>query len=279
MAKQTLSDNAAVETDTSSMEVIRRAKDAAELANARKSELLADVCHELCTPLQVILTSSRLGRYEFDRCGHEKAISYLNRIEKCANVLLELVKELLDATKLDFGVREISPRVCDLSKLLQGVIEEFGGMAEEKGMTIRFSPPNTRVGVLIDHDKVEHVVRNLLSNAIKASSPGHTVDVLMSLSHNLVSLRIVDEGPGILSEESARLFERFARSSRGLNGEPGTGLGLAICRKTITQHGGRIWIENGSFRGAIACFELPRNITEETLEYQPYSDDRTSHQE
>ncbi len=269
MATQVPVEHEPVESDTNgSLEELRRAKNAAEVANARKSVLLADVSHELRTPLQGILSSSRLGRYNLDRSDDEKIVSYFKNIEKCGNVLLKLVNHILDVAKLECEECETRPRVSDLTELVQGVIQELGDLAEEQGITIRLFPTNSATSVLIDQDRIAHVLRNLLSNAINVSQVGGSIFVLISSSECKVTVRVVDEGPGIPNSELATVFERYVQSGRTIDGGAGTGLGLAICLKTVTQHGGRMWAENREFRGAIVGFELPRYVAPDSVVHQ-----------
>ncbi len=253
-------------------EELRVAKEAADAANARKSEFLANISHELRTPLHSIISFSRSGLRRIDRCNKGQLAAYFRNIDKCSNVLLQLVNQLLDSAKLEFGESRLNPRECDLTALIRGVIRELDGLTEERRIAIQFDPTSPSVILLIDHEKVAHVVRNLLSNAINVSQAGCSIEVLMSSSDTVVTVRVVDEGPGIPNEELARIYERFIQSSRTFHGAGGAGLGLAICLKTITQHGGQIWTENGAFRGAIVCFELPRHGLKAPVDDQVIAD-------
>jgi signal transduction histidine kinase len=131
-------------------------------------------------------------------------------------------------------------------------------MAEEKQISIQIDAPCDSSYVLADRDRLAQVVRNLLSNALKVSSPGGRVNLFIDVSEQWLTMRVVDQGPGIPEDELERIFEKFVQSSRTNTGAGGTGLGLAICREVVARHNGRIWAENVQPHGAALCIELPR---------------------
>ena len=213
--------------------------------------------HEFRTPLHGILSFSRFGRRRLGTVSNEKLLDYFVNIEECSTLLLTLVNELLDLAKLESGRVSIVKQLWDLTAIIDEVMRECDGVAEERGIALRVNPHH-RAELQLDRDKIGQVVRNLLSNAIKASPRDSVIAVHILRSSDSVTVRVEDQGPGIPDDELESIFGKFIQSSRTNRGAGGTGLGLAICRDIVALHDGRIWAENRHEGGAAVCFALPR---------------------
>ncbi|TXT38959.1 MAG: periplasmic sensor signal transduction histidine kinase, partial [Comamonadaceae bacterium] len=136
----------------------------------------------------------------------------------------------------------------------------------EKQCQVTVVVPDTPLMLMADPDRLTQVMLNLLANAAKfVPEPGGRVDVSLSSDDVAVTVRVVDNGPGVSDEQQALIFEKFRQGGDALNRPPGTGLGLPISRQIVEHFGGRLWLESAPGQGAVFCFELPlEQIYEET---------------
>jgi signal transduction histidine kinase len=141
--------------------------------------------------------------------------------------------------------------------------ESVLGLALEAGITITTDIPNNLPPVWMDDEKIQRVLINLLDNALRHTPRGGQINI--EASHRpkgkLVTVRVVDTGPGIPTEARSRIFDKFVQldPQRVLRGHKGTGLGLTFCKLVIEAHKGHIWVEDGAGGGAAFCFTLPIN--------------------
>ncbi len=236
---------------------LRLAKDQAEAANRAKSEFLANMSHELRTPLHGILSFSRLGSRRREKADRKKLGGYFEKIETSGEVLLELLNDLLDLSKLEAGCMEFDFQPVDLSSRIRFEISQFDSVAKEKQLNMRLALAEDLPTVAGDQRRIDQVVRNLLSNAVKFSPEGSAIDVELEPLGEWLEVRIHDEGPGIPAIEIEKIFAKFAQSSATKTAAGGTGLGLSICREIIEGHGGTIHAENRQPRGSTFVFRLP----------------------
>ncbi|MBU3915987.1 HAMP domain-containing histidine kinase, partial [bacterium] len=229
----------------------------AEMGNQIKSEFLANISHELRTPMHGILGFASLGASKIAKSSRDKLLDYFNEIQSCGKSLLALLNDLLDLSKLESGKVEYQFQKGMLSSAVVSVIKEFETITDEKGIEIHFVKPDREKAATFDISKVVQVIRNLLSNAVKFSNADSQVIVEISDIDDTVLLSVRDSGVGIPEEELESVFDKFIQSSKTKTGAGGTGLGLAICKKIIDGHHGSIWAERNPDQGTTFYVSIP----------------------
>ncbi|MBN2581278.1 MAG: hybrid sensor histidine kinase/response regulator [Pirellulales bacterium] len=241
-------------------EELKQAKRAAEIANEAKSQFLANVSHELRTPLHSILSFAAFGRKKANTAAPEDLLRYFQRIDQSGSILLSLVEDLLDLSKLEAGCAVIAAKPTDLAALITAAVDEFSSLVVHRQIAIVLPEHVDSITLYLDPDKIKQVLRNLLGNAIKFSPDRQTIEVTVRETEKEVSVSVADRGPGIPEDELTAIFDKFIQSSKTRTGAGGTGLGLAISREIVEAHQGRIWAENRPGGGTIMTFTLPRDL-------------------
>ena len=248
------------------------AKKIAEEANQAKSIFLANISHELRTPMHAILNFSQMGEEKSKTAGQEKLHHYFSRIDTSGQRLLLLLNDLLDLSKLEAGRDVFNIKEHNLKLLIEKAVAELEGLAVNNGLDINIATTTISTMAEVDPAKIQQVINNILSNAIKFSPEGKKIDITFSPSflpsdekdpeHSMrpaIAVSIADQGIGIPEKEQELVFDQFVQSSMTATGSGGTGLGLAICKEIIKGHNGTITAKNNSGEGATFTFVIPRH--------------------
>ncbi len=235
-----------------------KAKEAAEDANRAKSEFLANVTHELRTPMHSILSFSSLGQKKKDSASSEKIGNYFKRINQSGQRLLDFVNDLLDLSKMEAGRTDFAPRLNNLKETLKHCLSQFDTLLLEKRIEVNVCNKQAIPLCYFDQISISQVLTNLISNAIKFSPEDSNINISLKYDKEFLYFEISDKGPGIPETEIEHIFEKFIQSSKTRTGAGGTGLGLSICKQAILQHNGLIWAENEVSSGACFHFKIPR---------------------
>lgn len=235
------------------------AKVRADKANQLKSEFLANISHELRTPMNSILGFSRQGIQLIDEVPKEDLKENFELIHDSGKRLLNLLNDLLDLSKLESGAVKLNKRPYSLITLINNGLREFQSLIKDKQLNIKLQLNDNLEKIEIDQAKVTQVFLNFMSNAIKFTEPGKSITITCSSEQNTQKLGVIDEGIGIPEEELEAVFDKFIQSSKTKTGAGGTGLGLAICKEIVIGHKGKIWAESTPEGGAAFFFTLPAN--------------------
>ena len=233
------------------------AKEKAETANKLKSEFLANISHELRTPMQGILGYARLGIDRVKSLSEEKTAAYFQEIHISGQRLMGLLNNLLDLSKLESNAVEFNFKPERLGLVTETVINELYAIINEKELKVIFEKFDFDDVASLDVAKIGQVIRNLLGNAIKFSKRGSKIEIAIHPKDSQLLFTISDNGIGIPERELGEIFDKFVQSSKNKNGAGGTGLGLSISKKIIEIHKGKIWAEENPAGGAILKFQIP----------------------
>ncbi|MBX3228775.1 MAG: GAF domain-containing sensor histidine kinase [Labilithrix sp.] len=221
----------------------------------QKRELTELVVHDLKNPIASILPNAR---YLARTTGlSENAKTAAQDITSSTEAMLRLVMNLLDISRAEDAA--LVPR-CEpvvLADLLDSVRAGAAARATEQGGTLALDVADDAGTASLDADLVRRVLDNLADNALKYA-PGGTVTLGARADAAGVRVTVADDGPGIPAAARAAIFEKYARVDGSPHAERSRGLGLTFCRLAVEAHGGRIWVEERTPRGAVFCMTLPR---------------------
>jgi signal transduction histidine kinase len=229
------------------------AKENAERANVSKTRFLAAASHDVLQPLNAAhLSISALAELQTNAEGH----MLVRQVERSLQTMDDLLRTLLDISKLDAGV--VKPDMADISlePLLAALKSDFQPLADKKGLRLRFRP--TSATVRSDRTLLRRILQNIVSNAIRYTRQG---GVLVGVRNRGTTVRIdvVDTGCGIADYEREAVFEEFHRGEIPLHGDlsGGLGLGLSIVRRMVGALGHRLSFTSAIGRGTIFRLEVP----------------------
>ncbi|MEM6654074.1 MAG: PAS-domain containing protein, partial [Pseudomonadota bacterium] len=225
----------------------------AEGANASKTRFLAAASHDLLQPLNAARLF--LGAVDPGRANDNQEL--LAKADRAVRSADELLKGLLDISRLDHSNVEPQPKTIPLGPLLEDLADEARPMASAVGLEVRVAP--TSLKVQADPDFLQSILRNFISNARRYTQQGGILIGARRDAENTVRVEVWDTGPGIPEDQQAKLFEEFERLTEQDNmGIRGAGLGLAVARRMASLMGTRIDVRSRIGRGSVFSVRLPR---------------------
>jgi two-component system sensor histidine kinase KdpD len=218
-----------------------------------KKALLHTVSHDLRTPLASIKAAASGLRQSDATYTDEDRAELLAAIEEESDRLERLVRNLLDASRLEAGALQPHKQWQDVAELVRAVVDRLQPLL--RGRSVQIDAPDDLPLVACDYGQIDQVVSNLLENAARHTPPGTPVCISLEAEDGGVAVTVADSGPGIASSERERLFRPF---ERGRTRAQGSGLGLAIARGLVEAHGGRLSVADAPGGGAAFEFWLPQ---------------------
>ena len=245
---------------------MRAARDAAEAANRAKSAFLANMSHELRTPLNAVIGFSDVMKAEmFGPLGNAVYLSYASDIHASGQLLLDLINDILDISKIEAGKAEVAEEVFDLHEVVEASILLCREQAAASSLALRARVAADLPRVRGDARYIRQILLNLVSNAVKFTPSGGRVTVCVwRQAGGGIVLTVADTGIGIPEQMQARVFEPFFQVQSDLARQyQGTGLGLSLVKGLTELHGGRVEIEARRRQGTIFRVRLPayRNVS------------------
>jgi PAS domain S-box-containing protein len=240
-------------------EDLAKQRDRAEEASRLKSEFLATISHELRTPLHAILSYADFGLERVGHADRERLKRYFFEIQDSGALLLELINDLLDLSKIEAGKMPYRRSTLTMGVVIDDACYRIAQLAEAKGISLNTASIPKEWQVYGDYEMLLRVFINLLGNAIKFTPAGGQIEVFGQARNEGYLFAVRDSGQGIYPEEIDVIFDKFVQSSlHAQRGGSGTGLGLSICRGIVEAHEGRIWAESaGPNQGSTFYFMLP----------------------
>jgi signal transduction histidine kinase len=236
----------------------RAARAQAEEATQIKDQFLANLSHELRTPMNIIIGWSHLLRTgPLDESQRQRAT---DAIERAARSQAQLIEDLLDVSRIVAGKFRLVKQDIDAGRILQLAVDSLKLVGQAKQLTIAMTCEDGDARISGDPDRLQQVFWNLLSNAVKITPSGGRVDARLKTSPEQITIEVTDTGVGIDPEFLPYVFERFRQAdSTSTRQHSGIGLGLAIVRHVVELHGGTVRADSaGAGKGATFTVTLPR---------------------
>ena len=234
-----------------------QARDKAEMMDRLKSAFLANMSHEIRTPLNAIVGFSDL-LVETEELSERQ--EYIKIVRENNDLLLQLISDILDLSKIEAGTFEFTSGDVDVNLLCEDIVRSMGMKAKgEVELVLDNHLPVCHV--ISDRNRIHQVISNFVNNAMKFTSEG-SIHVGYKLKDGELEFYVEDTGIGIEKEQLPHIFERFVKLNSFVHG---TGLGLSICQSIVEQLGGRIGVDSEKGKGSRFWFTIPGVIVTEEV--------------
>lgn len=228
-----------------------QAKEKAEESDRLKSAFLANMSHEIRTPLNAIVGfSSLLAETDEAELRHV----YMSLVQENNELLLNLISDILDISKIEAGMIDIVMGRVDVPQLCREVIATFSHKKRDSAVELRFDENSPQIVIDADKNRIVQVLSNFLTNALKFTTKGSITLSYTLEDENQVRFCVTDTGKGIPDEQKHEIFNRFVKLDSFVQG---AGLGLSICQSLVKRMGGKIGVESREGEGSCFWFTHP----------------------
>jgi len=218
-----------------------------------KSRFVADVVHDLATPISGLSTRLHLLKRDPDNLA-----SHASALDNQVKHLRSLLEDLRTLSQLDRGQIVLNLEMCSMDDLLQRIFDTYEPVALDKEQSLNLHIPSSLPRVKVDARQIERALVNLVANAVIYTPPHKSIKIAAANNNRWMTIKVIDEGTGIKAEDLPHIFDRFYRADDARDKvSSGTGLGLAITREIVQLHGGEISVNSEVNKGSTFEMRLP----------------------
>ncbi len=236
-----------------------RARERAEESEKLKNTLLVNISHEIRTPMNSIIGFSEL--LNIGNLSYEKRIEYVKTIKNQGTLLLKMIDDVVELTRIETGKATIRKSPCNINLLMNEILSFFNQykVSQNKGhLDIKINyPENRNIVIYTDPGRLQQIISSLLNNSIKYTEKGGIEIGYKQISEQRIEFYVKDSGIGLSRDLQKRLFNRPADEENQSAKPDGSGLGLTIARNVIRLMGGKIWVESELGQGSTFFFTIP----------------------
>ena len=261
-------DITSVKMDAFEKDNLRIREQAALSATQMKTEFLANMSHEIRTPINGIIGMTKLL---LDENLTPEQNHFVESIKKSSSILLVLINDILDLTKIEAGKLALEVIPFSIDKLVRDVVDSFSPLAADKGLKFIVKKKEKQGFFLGDPSRIRQILNNLIGNSLKFTSEGSVELILENVRPDHMEFTVTDSGEGIDEKTMTKLFQNFSQADSSTARKfGGSGLGLAICKKLVELMGGKIFVTSELGVGSTFTFSLPlKEIQEEKMAQSP----------
>ncbi len=226
-----------------------------------KADFISMATHELKTPLSIIKASA--GNVLDGVVGeiNKPQRECLEIIKNTSDRLLDLTSDLLDLSKFESGLYELTIEDVDVGSIIQRCLSDFEVLIKQKKIKVSSLLPKGLLKISADFNKVEQVMINLVSNAVKFTPEGGEIKIEVEEKKDFLECSVSDTGPGISDDAKADIFDKFKQIyDKQARQKGGTGLGLSVVKAIVQAHKGEVWVESEIGKGSKFVFKIPKRI-------------------
>lgn len=237
-----------------------------------KSDFIVNLSHELRTPINIILGTTKLLECNIfkGKINEEYMLDKLENINQNSYRLLKISNNIIDITKAECGMLGLNLENCNIVSVIEDVFESSIEFAKIKNIGMIFDTKHEEIRTVIDVYQIQRVILNLLSNAIKFTNENGVVDLFIYKDKDDIIIEVKDNGVGIPNSKLNYIFQRFYQvDNLYTRKNEGNGIGLCISKEIVEIHGGKIEIESEIEKGSLFRVILPIKIDEDLPEYDP----------